>query len=66
MSDDKFCDPPGLIFDLEEVDVNRDNVWTKISSVDLLPGDVISVPVDGGFHVPCDLVVVSGIKPKSF
>ncbi len=33
---------------------------TEISSVELVPGDVILLPTTGGFNMECDAVLVEG------
>ena len=33
---------------------------TEISSVELVPGDVILLPITGGFIMECDAILVEG------
>lgn len=41
--------------------VYRDNKWTEISTVDLLPGDLVSITRTGDDSaIPCDLILTDG------
>ncbi|KAJ1641765.1 hypothetical protein LPJ64_006305, partial [Coemansia asiatica] len=42
----------------EEANVLRDGQWSRISTVDLIPGDVIEL--ETGAHMSCDCVLLSG------
>ncbi|KAJ1877768.1 hypothetical protein LPJ57_003776, partial [Coemansia sp. RSA 486] len=42
----------------EEANVLRDNQWSRISTVDLVPGDVIEL--ETGAHMSCDCILLSG------
>lgn len=46
----------------QSVNVFRQTTWTSISSLDLLPGDILSIPrsADPEDVVPCDVVILSG------
>ncbi|KAJ2703883.1 hypothetical protein FB645_003760, partial [Coemansia sp. IMI 203386] len=42
----------------EEANVLRDDQWSRISTVDLVPGDVIEL--ETGAHMSCDCILLSG------
>lgn len=41
-----------------EVDVFRNQAWSKIDSRNIVPGDVVKVASD--WLLPCDLVIIRG------
>ncbi|OMJ07162.1 Manganese-transporting ATPase 1 [Smittium culicis] len=44
-----------------DVHVYRKNAWTSVSTVDLLPGDLVSITrSEGDNGVPCDVVILDG------
>jgi magnesium-transporting ATPase (P-type) len=45
-----------------EIDVEREGKSLRISTIDLVPGDLVTLPelISDGLQVPCDLVLVSG------
>ncbi|KAJ1722042.1 hypothetical protein LPJ53_003510 [Coemansia erecta] len=42
----------------EDVDVLRDGAWARVSTVELVPGDVVGVAA--GAHMACDCVLLAG------